>query len=149
MFLDKDTFSTVIQNIPLISIDLIVKNRDEKILLGKRINEPAKAYWFVPGGRIYKDETLERAFCRIVKDEIGLEFQRNQSNFHGIYEHFYTNNVFNDKFSTHYIVLAHNIKIESEIELNKQHEAYRWFSIEELLEHKDVHEYTKNYFKEV
>ena len=56
MLLDKDTFSTVIQNTPLISIDLIVENKKGQILLGKRVNEPALGYWFVPGGRIFKDE---------------------------------------------------------------------------------------------
>ena len=66
-FLDKDTFSTVIENAPLISIDLVVKNSEDKILLGQRVNKPAKNSWFVPGGRIYKDESIEQAFQRITK----------------------------------------------------------------------------------
>lgn len=44
--LDIKTFSNIIQNTPLISIDLIVTNRANQVLLGKRVNEPAKNFWF-------------------------------------------------------------------------------------------------------
>ena len=58
---DKE-FREIIKNAPLVSIDLIVKNREGKILLGLRINKPAQNTWFVPGGRIRKDETLDSVF---------------------------------------------------------------------------------------
>jgi colanic acid biosynthesis protein WcaH len=45
-----ETFKTVIASTPLISIDLIVRNNQQQILLGKRLNKPAQGYWFVPGG---------------------------------------------------------------------------------------------------
>jgi colanic acid biosynthesis protein WcaH len=128
MLLSKDTFSSVIENTPLISIDLIVENDKSQILLGNRVNEPALGYWFVPGGRIFKDESLDDAFQRTVKEELGLNIERKDSIFDKTYEHFYENNVFNNKFSTHYIVLAHKIKID------------------ELLQDKNVHKYTKDYF---
>jgi colanic acid biosynthesis protein WcaH len=149
MFLDKDTFSTVINNTPLVSIDLIVKNSEEKVLLGKRVNQPAKGYWFVPGGRIYKDERLDAAFSRTVKDEIGLKLKREEAEFYGLYEHFYDNNVFNDAFSTHYVVLAHKIITDDVLTLNNQHTEYRWFNIAELLQDETVHSNTKDYFREV
>ena len=149
MFLAKDTFATVIKNTPLVSIDLIVKNSEEKVLLGKRVNEPAKGFWFVPGGRIYKDERLDAAFSRTVKDEIGLELKRSDAAFYGLYEHFYDNNVFNDEFSTHYVVLAHKIVTDDALTLNNQHSKYRWFGIDELLSDTQVHDNTKDYFREV
>ena len=147
MLLSKDFFASVIENTPLISIDLIIETSKGEILLGKRVNEPAKDFWFVPGGRIFKDETLDCAFSRIVKEEIGLNIKRDEANFVGIYEHFYDNNVFNNNFTTHYIVLAHTLVITSECLLNNQHEEYRWFSKKELLASKNVHMYTQNYFK--
>jgi colanic acid biosynthesis protein WcaH len=131
-FLDKDTFSTVIENAPLISIDLVVKNSEDKILLGQRVNKPAKNSWFVPGGRIYKDESIEQAFKRIT----------------GVYQHFYDDNVFNDNFSTHYIVLGFELVIKEELSLGTiQHDKYKWFTQEELLNNKDVYTYVKDYFK--
>ncbi|MBT4123945.1 MAG: GDP-mannose mannosyl hydrolase [Candidatus Pacebacteria bacterium] len=147
MLLDKDTFSTVIQNTPLISIDLIVENKKGQILLGKRVNEPALGYWFVPGGRIFKDESLDDAFSRTVRDELGLALKRSDAVFDKTYEHFYKNNVFDDKFCTHYVVLAHKIKIDKLPMLNNQHSDYKWFEVDELLQNKNVHKYTKDYFR--
>ena len=59
MFLDKNTFSTVIASTPLVPIDLVVKNHQSQVLLGQRLNRPAQGFWFVPGGRILKNEFLD------------------------------------------------------------------------------------------
>jgi len=147
MMLSKSNFIQVIKNTPLISIDLIIENKEGKILLGKRVNEPAKDEWFVPGGRIFKDETLDSAFNRTTTTEIGISLKREKVQFYGLYEHFYENNVFNDKFSTHYIVLAHKFKVnEKDVLLNNQHEKYQWFDIDELLKNTKVNKHTKDYF---
>ena len=145
--LNQKTFSDIIQNTPLISIDLIVMNPANQILLGKRVNEPAKDFWFVPGGRIYKDESLEQAYKRVVDNELGLKINLPQAKFYGLYEHFYDNNLFNDEFSTHYVVLAHKLMIDAEVKVNNQHEAYRWFEVDELLTNSETHPYTKAYFQ--
>ena len=54
----------VIKHTPLVSIDLIVRNGKDQILVGLRTNEPAKGFWFVPGGRILKNERITEAFKR-------------------------------------------------------------------------------------
>jgi colanic acid biosynthesis protein WcaH len=63
--LNKEEFIEVLDRTPLIAIDLIIKDEKNRILLGKRTNEPAKGMWFVPGGRIFKNESIEEAFKRI------------------------------------------------------------------------------------
>jgi len=146
MLLNQENFSNVIQHTPLVSIDLIIENREGHVLLGKRINEPACGYWFVPGGRIFKEESLDDAFLRTTSSELGISIDRKKAKFYGLYEHFYSNNVFNDDFSTHYIVLAHQIKIDELPLVNQQHSEYKWFSIQEILENESVHLYTKDYF---
>jgi len=65
--LNNQTFQTVIDSTPLISIDLIVK-KDNKILLGKPVNKPAQGYLFSISGRVYKNETIESAMTRIAKN---------------------------------------------------------------------------------
>ena len=72
MYLDKQTFSTVIKSSPLVSIDLVVINPDGQALLGQRLNRPAKGFWFVPGGRILKNESLGNAFKRLTLEELSL-----------------------------------------------------------------------------
>ena len=65
MFLRQEDFATVVRSTPLVSLDFIVENSRGEFLLGKRTNRPAQGYWFVPGGRVQKDETLEAAFERL------------------------------------------------------------------------------------
>ncbi|QCO20702.1 GDP-mannose mannosyl hydrolase [Acinetobacter cumulans] len=133
MWLPDETFKSVIQHTPLISIDLIVRNEQGEVLLGKRVNAPAKGYWFVPGGRVRKNETLDDAFVRLVREELGIEsgLTRADAKFLGVFEHFYDDCVFGDDVSTHYVVLGYEIffsRNSFEIQLNKQHSSYIWQS---------------------
>jgi colanic acid biosynthesis protein WcaH len=140
------TFKTVIASTPLLSIDLIIKNSEGKILLGKRTNRPAQGFWFVPGGRVLKDEQLDKAYVRLLNTELAID--KCEADFLGVYQHFYADNVSEDYFSTHYIVLAYKLTFNgSIIKLpNEQHNEYRWFSQSELLNHNEVHNHTKWYF---
>ena len=61
----------IIEFVPLVSIDLILKDRQGQVLLGKRANRPARGYWFVPGGRIRKNEKIADAISRISRSELG------------------------------------------------------------------------------
>jgi colanic acid biosynthesis protein WcaH len=144
--LDDQTFKTVINSTPLISIDLLVK-KDNKILLGKRINKPAQGYLFSIGGRVYKNETINSAMMRIAKDELNIELKLTPS-FIGVFEHFYDDSIYQD-ISTHYVNLAYEIEIEEIFNLpTEQHNEYQWLTIDELLKSKQVHKYVKDYFKD-
>jgi len=66
--LSHSDLNTVIRLAPLVAIDLIIRDPQDRILLGLRNNEPAKGYFFVPGGIILKDEPLAEAFVRIMKN---------------------------------------------------------------------------------
>ena len=144
--LDDQTFKTVISSTPLISIDLLVK-KDNKILLGKRINKPAQGCLFSIGGRVYKNETIDSAMMRIAKNELNIELKLTPR-FIGVFEHFYGDSIYQD-VSTHYVNLAYEIKIEETLNLpNEQHNEYQWLTIDELLESKQVHKHVKDYFKD-
>ena len=51
-FLNNDEFAQVVRNAPLVAIDLIIRDPEQRVLVGLRMNEPAKGKWFVPGGTI-------------------------------------------------------------------------------------------------
>lgn len=152
MWLSDDTFKSIIQHTPLISIDLIVRNKAGEVLLGKRVNAPAKGYWFVPGGRVRKNETLDDAFVRLVKEELGIEssITRADAKFLGVFEHFYDDCVFGNEVSTHYIVLGYDIKI-SHLDimniLSYAHVSYIYMEEKEILDSDEIIMYVKNYFK--
>ena len=143
--LDDQTFETIISSTPLISIDLLVK-KDNKILLGRRINKPAQGYLFSIGGRVYKNETINSAMMRIASNELNISLKLIPS-FIGVFEHFYDDSIYQD-VSTHYVNLAYEMEIEETLNLpSEQHNEYQWLTIDELLQSKQVHKYVKDYFK--
>jgi colanic acid biosynthesis protein WcaH len=148
--LTDEEFKHIVKNTPLISIDLVIENLQGEILLGWRNNLPARGYWFVPGGRILKDERFPDAFVRIAKAETGLELSLEDAVFLGIYEHIYPNENFSGDpdFGTHYIVVSYRIKLTETPENlpNDQHNDYWWASLDNILEDPNVHENTRNYF---
>lgn len=149
MFLNDAAFRNVIDASPLVSIDLIVEDSLGRFLLGYRKNRPAQGFWFVPGGRIQKNESLADAFSRLSYSELGAEFSIAEAVLQGPYDHFYSDSVFGESPSTHYVAIAYRLK--SEVPLNlpeEQHSEYRWLSRESLLGDPNVHAYTKAYFAE-
>ncbi len=148
MWLEAEPFATIVKHTPLVSIDLIVRDASGRILLGMRANRPAQDFWFVPGGRINKNETIEAAFTRLVKVELGTFQSINEAHFLGVYQHFYDDNFSGTDFSTHYVVLAYELTIDIALDdlPCEQHSHYRWFDVDVLLDVDDVHENTKAYF---
>ena len=128
MFLRQEDFATVVRSTPLVSLDFIVENSRGEFLLGKRTNRPAQGYWFVPGGRVQKDETLEAAFERLTLAELGLRLPITAGQFYGVWQHFYDDNFSGSDFTTHYVVLGFRIRVaEEELLLpDEQHDDYRW-----------------------
>jgi len=143
--LDDITFKIVVDSTPLISIDILLKKGD-KVLLGKRINKPAQGYFFSLGGRVYKNETINRAMIRIAKNELNIELELTPK-FVGVFEHFYDDSAYKD-VSIHYVNIAYEYQVEEIPNLpTEQHDEYQWFTIDELLESKQVHKYVKDYFR--
>ncbi len=145
MVLNKEDFLTVVKNAPLFSLDLVMVNEDREVLFGQRLNAPAKNWWFVPGGRIYKDETLKDAFGRISEAEIGSYLDINQSQSLGLYEHFYNDSAFSNDVSTHYINVPHLVFCQKkDMHVPKvQHSSYLWIPFDKIEENPTIHKYSK------
>lgn len=148
-YLDSRSFLDVVRNTPLVSIDLVVMDNNGSVLLGQRKNAPAKNYWFVPGGRIYKNETLDMAFTRISQTELGRAYKRKSACFLGNYDHIYDDNFAEvSGIGTHYVVIAYKITVtRQELALpNEQHSSYQWLPASEIKIRNDVHVNTMAYF---
>ena len=143
-----EQFKTVVEYTPLISIDLVTMYKG-KVLLGKRVNRPAKDYYFTTGGIVRKNEMFEQAKKRIAKAELGIELTE-ELKFIGVFEHFYDDSIY-DGVSTHYVNHGYLLRLKEQDDTlpKEQHSSYRWFEIEELLKSDEVHRYVKDYFKEI
>ena len=143
--LDDHIFKTVVDSAPLVSIDILLK-KDNKFLLGRRVNKPAQGYFFSTGGRINKNESIDNAMARVALNELNIEL-KSIPKFIGVFEHFYDDSIYKN-VSTHYVNIAYEYEVEEIPDLpTEQHSEYQWFAIDELLESKQVHKYTKDYFR--
>lgn len=68
----KEDYIKVLDTMPILCVDAIVIDKG-RCLLVKRKNEPLKGQYWLPGGRVFKNETLEDAVKRKMKEEIGVE----------------------------------------------------------------------------
>ncbi|MEM5537882.1 NUDIX domain-containing protein, partial [Neptuniibacter pectenicola] len=117
-----------------------------RVLLGKRLNKPAKGFWFVLGGRVLKNERLADAFARLTK--LGVEIAIENARYLGLYEHFYNDSALSDTVSTHYVVNAFVVELSESVRTLpvEQHSDYQWLSERELLNADNVHIHSKWYF---
>ena len=145
--IDRQDFLDIVRLTPLVSIDLLVRSPDDRLLMGLRLNVPAAGFWFVPGGRILKDETIEDAFARISNVELGVAFSADQARLVGAFTHRYKTNFQRvEGIGTHYVVLAYEVIADIDIaDLPKdQHSHYRWIGADD--DTTRVHENARVYF---
>jgi len=145
--LEVQTFKTVIENTPLVSIDLCLVCNGQ-IFLSKRRNDPLKGRWFTPGGRIHKNETWQDALLRILEVELGLTgIELEDFTLMGIWDHFYSNSALDQNISTHYVNLPHFAEIKSKprVVLDDQHDEFKWFDLSAIANDEKFHPYVRNY----
>jgi colanic acid biosynthesis protein WcaH len=145
--LDAGTFLEVVRHAPLVAMDLLVRDASGRVLLGERRNAPARGWWFVPGGRIRKGESLAGAFTRITRDELGTAHELKDARLLGVMDHHYPDNFAEaPDVSTHYVVMAFEIEFAGVGPLPEdQHSGYRWFTAEALCSDPRVHRHTRAY----
>ncbi|GGN38619.1 MULTISPECIES: GDP-mannose mannosyl hydrolase [Marinomonas] len=146
MYLEKEDFRGLVQHGVLFSIDLVVLDTQNRILVGERVNRPAQGYWFVPGGRVYKNETLAKAFGRICLNELGKAFNYQEAKPLGLYDHFYNDSVFGEDISTHYVNAPYLVELSEINTLNlpsEQHRHYRWVKVADFSDDNSIHQYSK------
>jgi len=67
----KKQYIKILENLLILCVDIIVRDKKGNYLLVKRVNEPKKGRWWVIGGRVLKGESLEKAAVRKVREETG------------------------------------------------------------------------------
>lgn len=149
--LSADAFLGLVAAMPLVAMDLVIVRGGTEVLLGLRNNTPAKGQWFMPGGRIRKNESMQAALARVAQDELGLDLATlPRPPVHmGAFEHFYPDSFAGDVgVSTHYVVMGNLVQLPASTELtaaDAQHSTLRWWPLGEAHASEEVHRYTKDY----
>ncbi len=114
--IEEKRYRTILEQIPIATVDAVVCF-GRKFLLMKRNNAPVRGEWWVPGGRVWKGETLEAAVKREVLEETGLdcEIVRRVGVLNQIFPECHT-------ISIYFLVRAPS----PDVKLNAEHSAYRW-----------------------
>ena len=149
MYVDKDSFLKIANATPFVSIDLIIRNELGQVLLGYRRNKPAQNYWFVPGGRIRKNEKMRNALQRIARNE--LHISPESGKLLGIYDHFYDDNFYDeDGISTHYVACGYEFQVKADVQFaaDEQHSELKWWDLDALLASEEVHANAKLFFQD-
>jgi len=119
----ESDWKMIVRNVPIPSVDLVVR-MDGGLLLGKRQNEPAKGEWFVPGGRLYKNERLTEAAHRIANEELGTSVTIDERL--GTHEHRYETAEVDAVDGKHYIATGFAVTPEDEnIKPDEQHSEFK------------------------
>jgi len=137
-WISEELYKEILENIPICCVDVAVLDGN-RVLLVKRKDEPAKDHWWIPGGRIYKNEKLKDAAIRKVYEETGIKIKIKK--LIGTYEFFWHKGFFSAlRTGAHTIdvtFLAEPLNKDPKIKLDKASSDYKWINrIEE-----DFHPY--------
>ncbi|MGI9473001.1 MAG: NUDIX hydrolase [Rubripirellula sp.] len=61
---------------PVAAVGGLITNDENELLLVRRARDPGKGKWGLPGGFVDREESIEEALAREVREEIGLEVQQ-------------------------------------------------------------------------
>ena len=127
MFISENLYKQIISSIPILCVDIIIKNEQDQILLVKRNNEPVKDRYWVVGGRVNIGEKAKDAAKRKLLSEVGIK--SNRIDFIGIYEGLFDINPFEkmgDKYHTLGLVFETEVHSSTDIELDDQSSDWKW-----------------------
>jgi colanic acid biosynthesis protein WcaH len=140
-WIPEDDWRTIVANVPIVSVDLLIRT-DDGVLFGRRTNEPAKGYWFPPGGRVRKGEAREDAVHRVAREECGLEVELVESL--GAFEHLYETADVPGVDGKHYLANGYVVDaVGGDLTLDDQHDAIQPFTSPP----EPLHEYVAAYLE--
>ena len=126
-------YREIISVLPILTVDIVIRNEAGQVLLARRKNEPIKGHWWVIGGRILSGESARKACIRKTFEETGLKID--EIKFLGFYEDVFNKNAFDIDKPYHTLSLAFEThvsvkQVDKTILLDSQHS--EWARFDEL-----------------
>jgi colanic acid biosynthesis protein WcaH len=117
-WIEESFFKEVQRVMPIPCVDLLVVHKG-RLLLMLRNNEPAKNYWFTPGGRILKGEPIEKAVKRVLLKETKLTPIKIEKK--GVMDHIYS--------YIHTVSIFFRVDVDNDnLKLDEQHTKFKWIT---------------------
>lgn len=120
-WIEQKEYNRFLEIMPIVCVDVAILH-DDLVLLVKRDREPAKGQWWLPGGRLYKNEMPEACALRKAQEETGLSCAG------GSMIH-YQSTVFGTIHSVNFCFVLYPIST-LEIKLDDTSSDYRWLYID-------------------
>ena len=122
-FIPENIYKKFLENMPIFCIDFLI-HCDSHFLLLKRNEEPLKGVFWMPGGRLQKNETIENFLIRVQSREIGRYFKN--YNLIGFSNYFFKYSI--NSRATHTPTLLFEIDTKSKFnpKIDKTHTEYSW-----------------------
>lgn len=124
--IEAKLYRKILEVLPVACVDIVITN-GKKFLLVKRKNAPAKGKWCIPGGRVFKGETLQEAARRKVKEETGLKNFK-VGRLLTVKDFFSTKSAFGPSTHTIDSVFIVYAPLNQKLEIDDQSSDIRWFS---------------------
>jgi nucleoside-diphosphate-sugar epimerase/ADP-ribose pyrophosphatase YjhB (NUDIX family) len=149
----ESMYKIILDNVPVLCVDLVIV-KDNKAFLIKRKNKPSEGVYWVQGGRMLKNESLEDCGIRKAAAELNIDPQNIRiTNFIGVFSTEFSNS---EQGSASHTV---NVTFQAEINdiplsFDRDHSDGKWFDINgslpaELRGHYEHHPYIAGLLKMV
>lgn len=120
VWIDDELYATIKSVMPVLCVDMLIRDADGRVLLGKRNNSPAKGEWWIPGGRVLIWETLVSAVHRKALQELSVDVVIDSVV--GTYDNIFPGEV-------HTVTVVYACRVDSgAIETDDQHSECKWFT---------------------
>jgi colanic acid biosynthesis protein WcaH len=126
LILSDIDYKKIMESMPVVCIDCLVQNAAGEFLLIKRKNEPLKGEFWVPGGRLLRNERLEDAVHRKMFEELGVDVEIVKNL--GFYEEFFDKTAQNAEGGFHAVSFLYLVRpLTNNITLDDQSDEWGWF----------------------
>lgn len=128
MSVTPEMFKKFLAVLPITTVNILIVKGDE-VLLVKRLNEPAKGFWYSPGGIIRKGESVEENALRVCREESGLKVKL--KGLLGVHDEYWEKGYFTENLQL-VTVCYSATPLSGELRPDWQSSEVKWFPIDEL-----------------
>jgi 8-oxo-dGTP pyrophosphatase MutT (NUDIX family) len=125
----NEVYTDIFKYIPRVCVDIVLCCAD-KVLLLKRVIEPGKGTWCLPGGGIFRGELPIYTAIRKLSEEVGLHISKEkfkkEAKMICVENHFFT--------QRQDICITYRLEVKKEFKpiLDYQHNDYGWYYVTNL-----------------